>query len=460
MFGILQKHKLHQLMTDINIIPHLQLSAGFSIIPQSYTLTTTYAMLATVTTAILGLFLIWWFFLPRLEEPALVQSNVVDPETCAKIVACNYNDDSGNSNALTKVQSRAYPNRRLVRAFNIDNAFTTTDDTYRKSFRNLATDKIKVNDGKWKHIAKLAQELVSGFLLRVGREPNNTRLDHLVQIVSLKISLYVLFDKDPLALDDSRILEIATCINTLWVESKVGQPDPENKRRLETALRQIQLHTGPDSRSNPLNLILPAYETLWRVVIFCFIEVTFRDGAHSIWRRTLEAFLSNPIKFKFEHSEAPGSVSAANIINEALRLYPPTRRVHRQFQTESKPTPEILAADIEACHRNAAIWGDDSLRFNPSRWANNNHLSDESRRAFMPFGTGIFTCPAKQEFGPRMIGILVAALVANIDRRDWRFELSNPNAWDAGGRSELVGAEPLVSQRGEYESMMIIRRPS
>ena len=31
------------------------------------------------------------------------------------------------------------------------------------------------------------------------------------------------------------------------------------------------------SKENPLNLILPGYETLWRVVLRCFIEVTARS---------------------------------------------------------------------------------------------------------------------------------------------------------------------------------------
>ena len=74
----------------------------------------------------------------------------------------------------------------------------------------------------------------------------------------------------------------------------------------------------------------------------------------------------------------------------------------------------------------------------------------------MPFGGSTFVCPAKQDFGPRMIGVVVAALAAHITPRDWKLELcvGGPN----GG--EELGEEPLVSDRNKYEWIEISRRLS
>ena len=372
------------------------------------------------------------------------------------IIACIGYDCSGNRNVISKVQSRAYPNQRLVRTFGIDNAFTTINENYRKDFRNHAKGKITLDDGRWKTIADLAKQLVGSAIPQPGSDVANVRLDSLGQSVTLKISLHVLFDRDPFQLDNELIVEIARSINFLWTESKsTDYPSDADREHLRNALGFIFSDMGSNARQNPLNLILPAYETLWRVALFCFIEVTFRQGVKAEWKQVLSDFLADPTKARFEErGPRPSAVSAADIVNEALRLYPPTKRVYRKFHMAGKTEPEIVAADIEACHRISAIWGSESWLFKPSRWS---RIGNEARNAYMPFGGSTFVCPAKQDFGPRMIGIIVAALAAHITPRDWKLELcvGGPN-----GGEEFSGEEPLVSDRNKYEWIEISRRLS
>lgn len=109
--------------------------------------------------AIPSLSLLWWLSVPK-EEKALSQTTYDDPAVCAMIIACTGYDCSSNRNTISKVQSRAGPNQRLVRTFGIDNAFTTIDENYRKDFRNHAKEKITLDDGRWKTIADLARQLV------------------------------------------------------------------------------------------------------------------------------------------------------------------------------------------------------------------------------------------------------------------------------------------------------------
>lgn len=75
------------------------------------------------------------------------------------------------------------------------------------------------------------------------------------------------------------MVEIARSINFLWTESKsTDYSSDADRERLRNALGYIREYVLPNARQNPLNLVLLAYETLWRVALFCFIEVTFRQG--------------------------------------------------------------------------------------------------------------------------------------------------------------------------------------
>lgn len=107
-----------------------------------------------------------------------------------------------------------------------------------------------------------------------------------------------------------------------------------------------------------------------------------------------------------------------------------------------------VSADIEACHRDAATWGQDANEFNPSRWL---LMSDVSNSIFMPFGGRPFMCPAKRRvdgklpFGLAIIAVLVGALTAEVD-----------STWEVIG--ELPArATPLNTDREAYLDLELSR---
>lgn len=414
------------------------------------------AMITTLLGVITTLLFLLWRFSNMSNERLLPNLVVDDPSVCASIIACTDYGIFNHRNSLTPVQSRAYANQRLVRAFGIDNAFTTTDNAYRLEFRNLASRKITLNDEEWTSITGLAKQLVGKRMAQSSNGFLGLRLDSLVQMVALKISLYIFFDITPLELNDELVLQIAEAINLLWIASKSKNCTLNNHReRLDRALGAIIPDSGSSARRNPLNVILPAYETMWRVSLLCLVEVIFRHGAKVEWRDVLIGFLENPSKKQFaDRGSEPEAVSAADIINEALRLYPPTKRIYRRFHIAGKGYSQDVVANIEACHRSRAIWGSDSWLFKPSRWIN---LHGEALKAFMPFGGSSFICPAKPDFGPKMIGVVVAALAAHIDSAEWKLELclGGPDGGEA-----LTEEEPLASDRGAYEWIEISKRHS
>ncbi|KAI0081401.1 hypothetical protein K474DRAFT_1587738, partial [Panus rudis PR-1116 ss-1] len=167
---------------------------------------------------------------------------------------------------------------------------------------------------------------------------------------------------------------------------------------------------------NALDFIIPAYETMWRVVAVGVARF-HRDQVD-----TLTAFFDIPTREQFGRnwSQQVGPNVKA-LINEVLRLHPPTKRISRalplfpfcnrlplwvpDFMTR------IVTADIEALHRDTNIWGPDANVFNPGRY---DSMTARQERSLMPFGDGPLRCIA-YNWAPFVAGLLVAAVVKEID---------------------------------------------
>ena len=396
-------------------------------------------------------YVLWKLHARRARNILTVQSKFSDSKACREILACN-GYASGERNTIPAVESRAGPNQRLVKAFDIHNAFTTKDDQYRKSFTSKAALKMSaLNEEDWKRIADHAEILV---LQGLGRK--ECCLDSFVRSISLKITLHTLFKLDPMEMEDESIEEITSSINDLWVESKKSvEPSAPMKNKLRRALAQFLPNGEFSGQENPLNFILPAYETLWRVVLSCFIEVAFREGAPPNWQLELVRFLEKPNKDKLKSASDDTSISVGSIVNEALRLYPSTKRVYREFCMGTKKTTDLVIADIEKCHRIPSIWGVNADKFDPSRWKNleaQTKESKEAKEAFMPFGYGQFVCPAKPVYGPMIIAVLVATLAKHITDEQWTLELYRAGSKAGHG---LRDSEALIADRKSYERIMI-----
>ena len=386
---------------------------------------------------------------------ALTENRYSDPEICQKVLrGVTYSsEESLGTNRLAFTVSRGIPHQRLVRAFGIDNGFTTLDDDYRRAFRSEAQNRLShaTKEG-WRRIAGKALAMASSYAMKITGHRRHS-LDQVVQIISLRMVLEALLGLDPDNLGDGDVLRIAEQINRLWIESKSSTESDavgiEQFRPYFETLGIRQKNPG----DNPLNLLLPAYETLWRLVGRCLIEVVFRPAANSEWLDVLKEFLKRPDDTKtFQGEAGGGKVPVLFLVKEALRLYPPTRRIYRAFHMTSKAEPEVIAADIEACHRLTTVWGDDSDKYKPARWFSANAAMN---RAFMPFGGSPYLCPAGGSFAPRMIGVLVAAIASSISVTDWQLELNGPTS----SSSRLFGDETeLGSDRTERNEWFLVRK--
>ncbi|CAM8923000.1 unnamed protein product [Rhodiola kirilowii] len=86
------------------------------------------------------------------------------------------------------------------------------------------------------------------------------------------------------------------------------------------------------------------------------------------------------------------------IVNESLRLYPPTVATIRRAKADVElgaykvPSGTELLIPILAVHHDKASWGTDANDFNPSRFANGANRAANHPMAFMPFGVGARSC--------------------------------------------------------------------
>ena len=381
---------------------------------------------------------------------------------------------------MTLLETRAGPNMRLAESFGIDNPFTTIDEDYHNDFKVKITKALKTSDKEWRRLWILSKEIARDYV--TGQEWKvNILLVPLVQSVVFKVVMLKFFpDKSKLD-EDAAIANITRLINTIWMDSKRPQTsasrggvlstlkellnrhlcldrDTKNLAALKDNLAYVLPPGGwEDPRENPLNIILPTYETLWRVVLHCIIEILFRhEDRNGLWKACITKVgqsLDSQGEFSL-HADHEGRVSVLDIVNEALRLYPPTKRIYR-WELRKCPHgilngyPELCAADIEALHRDEQVWGTDALQFKPERWS--RYSADERKRAndnFLPFGYGSLSCPAKK-FAPMMAGMIVVVLVEELkDKFDWEAELE-------GDRIDGVG--PLKTARDSYGTLKLKR---
>ncbi|KAI5302474.1 Transcription initiation factor TFIID subunit 12 [Ascosphaera pollenicola] len=337
-------------------------------------------------------------------------------------------------NLLEPATSRALPNKRLEIAFGIKNAFTTDEKGIIHHFRS---DVVKLlTKAQWSNIEAEFRQTIQD---QIKNSDGFVNLASITQSLSLRLALRVLFNTDLSQISESDIQTVADGTNRIWLESKGKACDDissfSEHVEFHQALRRLCLDRDPTCPStNPMNLILPAFETMWRVTLRLFLETV--DNAQ--WRQLLCRFASEPTKENFEQPmDGTGDmISTKDVVTEGLYVYPPTRRVHRSFKTSESSPPVIMRGDIEAAHSDENVWAN-ALKFEPARW----HEGERNHNDILTFGAGQFTCPAKPVFAPWAVGLLVGLLLSG-------FEGSTLCIKEAGGKK----SRPFVRPHGRLEN--------
>jgi hypothetical protein len=185
---------------------------------------------------------------------------------------------------------RAQPNQRLVRAFDLENSFTTTDEHVHKRFLRLLVKSINaVGKGnqacvhKWTDLFSFADtSLELTTIWQLNQQLGSTvRLAPTIRMFCLATVIELLYPSahaKPLEPDD--LFAVTTVINKLWIQSKSGNLEDisvKDRRDLHDALgRLLPFAEATRLDIRPLSLIMPAYETLWRITLLTYVQVAFR----------------------------------------------------------------------------------------------------------------------------------------------------------------------------------------
>lgn len=176
--------------------------------------------------------------------------------------------------------------------------------------------------------------------------------------------------------------------------------DPETGRRM----------TAAELRDNLLTFIVAGHETTaltlaWGLYL-CAFDPKVQQRAHTEARNALGDRVAGA-------GDLPALGYIRQIINEALRLYPPAALVTRTARASDRLAGrEIRKGDtvmvpIYTLHRNHVLW-DDPDRFDPDRFAPG---VERDRYAFLPFGAGPRICIGAG-FAIQEAVIIMASLLA------------------------------------------------
>lgn len=344
------------------------------------------------------------------------------------------------------LRSRAIPNQRLVRAFGLTNTFVSESVDTHTTFRDASICLLTAAKKRgWKYFLNIADQAVACSL-----DDANIRFDTYIQGVTLRVVLVAVLDVgvDVDALESGDVEAVSALITELWNLSKKPEPiPPELLQQLSTRLRRLV----PDETQfrNPLDYVIPTWETMWRVVATTVACV----NGNTEGRLAFADLYDHPTIEQFRDRKLGGSgPSVEEWVKEIMRLYPPVRHIHRAIVPPPRPLWSILPArlrgllgetvcieqaDIESTQRSPDVWGADAHTFNPARY-----LRRDLRAAppSLAFGYGPLRCVAK-DWAPMAAAIVVAAIMNGVEC----------------GTFELVRGKG-VGGRGGWEGWSVQRR--
>jgi hypothetical protein len=114
------------------------------------------------------------------------------------------------------------------------------------------------------------------------------------------------------------------------------------------------------------------------------------------------------------------------------------------------PYCRIFAADLESYLLDGNFWGKQTHPFDPSRWC---EIIRDKISSFSAFGS----CPAGEEYGASMVGLIVGALLVGLQGEDdtsemtWRLECRDPKVLEG-----LEAKDRLSLERNAYDDLILV----
>ncbi|KAJ3807602.1 hypothetical protein F5876DRAFT_47740 [Lentinula aff. lateritia] len=394
----------------------------------------------------------------------MLYRNHTTPEEIINLLG---HSESPSASVSELLKARSLANQRLRYTFNLTNTFVKAETDIHNTFVAQMKDLIRAQrrHGQWVEFLHIARQAFTCELNSYvpTEEGFSAAFTDFIQILTLRIIVVALLDPDRgmESIDAEDLRVSAMLITKLWGISKSRKissavplmsdpctsPDIDDLTTLNYHLRRLLPDT--EKYPNPINFVIPTWETLWRVVATCLAHV----HENVEFRRMFEELLEDPTSERFKTPSLDSKLCADWIVSETLRLHPPSRHISRSFVVEQPPflqfvrsllprsvthhlrlTPLIRSeiADVEGVHLSVGIWGADVLEFNPRRWA--RYTSSSEAPTLFAFGYGPLICIGKI-WAPMAAALIVGAVLEGIERE----ELEIVGTGIIGGRAGWIG---------------------
>ena len=334
--------------------------------------------------------------------------------------------DPPGSSISDLLLARARPNTRLVHSFGLQNTFVSADSLVRKQFVSRTRDVLRQHTRNFAAFPDLVRGVVAGSAFRLRSPSRQTSIPfaRFIQVVTLRVVIGSLLGGNVPEDSDEETVFVVEAINELWTLSKKSRAASLQPVTLLDSLNTHLRQWMPEQYERPLDFVIPAYETMWRVVAITVARAIHDRGACAAF----SAYLESPNQDQFVRFEdmRPQQPSVEAFICEVLRLHPPSRGLARRaapsrFQLPLWAPSTTHVADIEALHKDATIWGSDAAVFDPMRF-HESRLSYGQKHAFIPFSYGPLKCVAFKE-APRFAAIVAAAVLETVSDPDAIYHL-------------------------------------
>lgn len=123
------------------------------------------------------------------------------------------------------------------------------------------------------------------------------KIERLARILCFNVVLRLMAPAhEQLTVNMQEVDWVTDTINWIWIESKA--PGKQDYSRREAVLLELKSRLKaliPGFEGDPLALIIPAYETLWRVVLLTYVHLAFRrvdEGTQAVVQAAFDSVLN------------------------------------------------------------------------------------------------------------------------------------------------------------------------
>ncbi|CAF1065519.1 unnamed protein product [Rotaria sordida] len=322
--------------------------------------------------------------------------------------------DEAHNILKSSVYSRHKPNEWLIDTLSIVNPFTINNESLLKAFKNKVIKTLANwnDEKKYGSLISIIENRIKYRLSLLQLDNSKFCLSKLVEQVTLVSFLSAILNVNA---TEELLTELPELIIYLWKnhhdkkaqdrlqnlllanknefsQSDIWQQTQTILSNHSNVISKIAINDFDEKISNPLNIIIPGWETMWRVVFYSLLELLRQPKLLSELRSQLN-----------NHSKSYRNCLLLEwILKETLRVYPPTKNIYRT----NLETGQHVCISVVQIHRDENVWGFDALNFNPYRFK--KKLTAEQEKSYLPFS---ISCPARFSFAYAFAGVIVAEIL-------------------------------------------------